>query len=461
MCWARMGCVLLVIVLATSIVEAAPSVPKKAASTSRRVTHKQVQEIKIAGSHGGGLQALTRTTDGRLVALIGRPRNEGIRPDEGNVSTTEICVFDDDGKELRRWNVDFAGQAITGGPEGSVIVAGDGNIGRFDGAGQLLLQADVPHLAAILADKNVLQKQAEEQIETQKKSTEQMKKAYAAQAKFLKTRIEKLEAIDSDAMTAADSRKLKRLQQQLKAYESINLGEREAEVSIDSVMQQLVQRAATISGVTSNDQDVFVVCGEQKGHGFAVWRMDHEFKNPTRVLSQLGGCCGQMDVQASGSNLFVAENTKHRVGHYDRDGKRLQAFGARAGLFSSEGFGGCCNPMNVCFGPNGDIFTAESEGIIRRFSPKGKALGLVGRVTLLGGCKNVAVAASLDGEKIYFCDLPGSRIIVMGPVTDESEAQTLAQDPKPQAAVESESDEGDAEADDDEDDDGGEDDEDD
>ncbi|HLJ10552.1 MAG TPA: hypothetical protein VKU82_05150 [Planctomycetaceae bacterium] len=81
--------------------------------------------------------------------------------------------------------------------------------------------------------------------------------------------------------------------------------------------------------------------------------------------------------------------------------------------------------MNLCIGPEGQIFTAESEGIIRRFSASGEAMGMVGKVTLSGGCKNVAVAVSPDGENVYFCDLPGSRIIVLGRITDEEEAEAL------------------------------------
>jgi hypothetical protein len=66
---------------------------------------------------------------------------------------------------------------------------------------------------------------------------------------------------------------------------------------------------------------------------------------------------------------------------------------------------------------DGDIFTAESEGIIKRFSAKGDFLGQVGHVILTGGCKNVGVGASPDGDRVYFCDQPGSRIIVMSKKT--------------------------------------------
>ena len=157
------------------------------------------------------------------------------------------------------------------------------------------------------------------------------------------------------------------MQRQLESYESVDFGNDETKSRPSS--------AARAAGVDGGDRatvkDVFVVCGEDKGYGFAAWRMDHKFENPTKVLSELRGCCGQMDVQAVGEELFVAENTKHRVGHYDRDGKRIEEFGTTASGRNSDGFGGCCNPMNLCRGPEGQILTAESEGIIRRFSSNG------------------------------------------------------------------------------------------
>jgi hypothetical protein len=91
----------------------------------------------------------------------------------------------------------------------------------------------------------------------------------------------------------------------------------------------------------------------------------------------------------------------------------IGGYGSRATANDPECFGGCCNPMNLRAGKDGDVYTAESEGIIRRFGPKGEFLGVVGQVSLTGGCKNVAVGASPDGSKVYFCDQPGSRIIVM------------------------------------------------
>ncbi|MCA9099398.1 MAG: hypothetical protein KDA36_13470, partial [Planctomycetaceae bacterium] len=98
---------------------------------------------------------------------------------------------------------------------------------------------------------------------------------------------------------------------------------------------------------------------------------------------------------------------------YDREGKLVGKYGKKSRTGNSECFGGCCNPMNVRATPNGDILTAESEGVIKRFSSKGEFQGEVGKCALTGGCKNVAVAVSPDNKFVYFCDQPGSQIVVL------------------------------------------------
>lgn len=69
--------------------------------------------------------------------------------------------------------------------------------------------------------------------------------------------------------------------------------------------------------------------------------------------------------------------------------------------------------MNLCFLEDGEVVTSESEGLVKRFSPSGEFSGLIGKAKVSGGCKNVAVAASPDGKRIYFYDLQGSKIIIL------------------------------------------------
>ena len=139
--------------------------------------------------------------------------------------------------------------------------------------------------------------------------------------------------------------------------------------------------------------------------------MDDQFENPATIVSGLSGCCGQMDVKCCKDGLFVAENSKHRVCRYDREGKSLGTFGfsAHTGI---DGFGSCCNPMNVAFGPSDVVYTAEDDtGRIKRYSVEGKLLGLVGSVDLKPGCKNCSISVSKDGDRVYMLDITRNCIV--------------------------------------------------
>ena len=169
-----------------------------------------------------------------------------------------------------------------------------------------------------------------------------------------------------------------------------------------------------INGISVSATDVFVACGEIDSYGYAVWRLDRDLKNPKKVLGDLGGCCGQMDIQCCGPDLLVAENTKHQFARYDREGKPLGVYGKRATDTDPTGFGGCCNPMNLrSCAAGGDVLTSESEGVVKRFSAAGEFRGVVGTVDVKGGCKNVAIGVSTDGDRIYFCDPPSSRFFIL------------------------------------------------
>jgi hypothetical protein len=165
------------------------------------------------------------------------------------------------------------------------------------------------------------------------------------------------------------------------------------------------------SSISAVDDDVFLATHATFGYGFEVWRMDGNFANSQKIVKDLSGCCGQMDVKACKDGLFIAENSRHRVCRFDRDGKSILNWGqqARAGI---EGFGSCCNPMNVAFGPSDAVYTAEDDtGRIKRYSIEGKLLGLVGSVELKPGCKNCSIAVSSDGNQVYMLDITRNSIV--------------------------------------------------
>lgn len=160
------------------------------------------------------------------------------------------------------------------------------------------------------------------------------------------------------------------------------------------------RRSQEATSVTSSGDDIFVVA--RAFTGFSVYRYDKALQNPKAILTGLRGCCGQMDVMASGDTLYVAQNCDFEVGLYDRDGKKKSAIKKPKG---AAYFDGCCEPKNVCMGADGTLYVAESARCaVNRFSADGKHLGEVGIVKDIGGCVRVTVAVSRDGSRVYMLD---------------------------------------------------------
>jgi hypothetical protein len=149
--------------------------------------------------------------------------------------------------------------------------------------------------------------------------------------------------------------------------------------------------------------------------------MTHDLTDASVVVDNLRGCCGQLDIQTDGTHLVVAENTSFKVRYFDRDGTEVRSFGERSGSGSSaiEGWGSCCNPMNVRCLDGGDVLVAESSiGHIKRYSPDGKFLGLVGTAKIAGGCKHVAIARDTQRDWYFMMNTSGNNIAVLVPLSE-------------------------------------------
>lgn len=419
---------------------------------AEQASHTSVSEIRVAGAEGCALQTIALLPEGRVAALVARGRYA--QPEPGAAPVSHIRIYDAAGAEAAAWTVDFTAQSLAVGPEGTLLVGGDGRIVKFGTDGEVLATLELPHLQTLTADKEGLRQRAEEQRKQQEESIADIVSQFAEQRTQLEETLAELNEKDEADLTAADKRRMARFKQQLEELDSIS--EQFRVPSVEEVIQQTMQRLRAINTISVSGQDVYVVTGESAGYGYAVWRLDHELQDSTKVLSELRGCCGQMDVFANGDELFVAENTSHRVGRYSRDGELLGTIGQRLApqprlqvkavvklktRVASEneaeeapaegeeapeaeaevGFGGCCNPMNVCVGRDGLVYTAESEGIIRCFKDNGDYIGLVARAELTGGCKNVEIAVSPDANRVYFCDLPGQRILILSREEPSSE----------------------------------------
>jgi hypothetical protein len=156
-----------------------------------------------------------------------------------------------------------------------------------------------------------------------------------------------------------------------------------------------------------------VTCPAMQGYGYGVWRTNDKFGEAKEIVKSLSGCCGQMDVQCRDGDLYVCENSRHRVIRFDRDGKELAHFGKRDREGEGENFGGCCNPMNLCFSKQGNLYVSESNGVVKHFTPAGKYLGIVGVANVQPGCKNSCVAVTADDERLFYIDIEKSQIIVL------------------------------------------------
>ena len=301
---------------------------KLLADLGGKATHSQVAEVKVIGTDGKTkLQTLCLDANGRVLALVAPARGYGAPVKDG---FGEVHVFSPDGKPVTSWRVGFHAQSINAGPDGTVYVAGDAKVARFDKAGQVQGEpVELPHVAELFKDKTALRKKAEAQIKQQKESAAERVKVYRDAAKQIEEKIQKIEANKVADRTKTEARQLEQSKALLKVYASAVAGE---QPTVESVIESMAGRMRIINGVAASEADVFVACGESEGYGYAVYRMDRELKNPTKVLGDLGGCCGQMDIQCRGADLLVAENTKHQFARYDRDGqedRRRSASAAR------------------------------------------------------------------------------------------------------------------------------------
>lgn len=424
-------------------------------SLKERATHQQTQSIAIKGkSPDQALRTFCVSPGGQILAVVGPARGYSGAASTATKSQGEIQVFDAEGKPVRTFDVPFAPQAINVNSKGEIFIAGAGKLAQFDAEGKLLASADAPHLADALKDAAALRKKAEQQIEDESKSyretleslKEQLKELEAEEtqekakeaapekaagsdkdpqaeeksAEAAQAKAKAIKTLKTDSNAAREASRQKRRKEQLKSnikqYESII--SRKKGRNVDQIVDELTSRLRLINSLAVSDKEIFYTCGESKGYGYALWRTSYDFKDPKRIAGGLSGCCGQMDIQCKDGEVFAAENSRHRIVRFDREGKTLGSFGNSARVATTNAadkaaqFGGCCNPMNLRIMASGNILTAESEGYVKEFTADGKFVAVVGSAKVSGGCKNVAVAASPKGDRIYFYDI-GGRIIVL------------------------------------------------
>ena len=399
---------------------------------AQSATHAQERLIKVVnGNSRDKLTTFAVDRQGRIIAGV-----------TGEQSL--LRVFTSEGDQLAEWPLPVPPEAVNVGPKGDVYVGGAGKLLLLDSAGAVTKVCEAPNLAGAKDAAVVIQKKVQEraQLDVAAKQQDQIRtstKRLADLAKKIAIIDRELKAIADEASTGPDfdakeedqreqERKgllkkraaLVRLGKNLKTTIAATTGNRgnasgqgpAAEPQPPSI-DQLVAVQTRIASISASTKDVFFACSSSTGSGFDVWRTDLDFEQGRKVGESLRGCCGQMDVQANDNGVYVAENTKHRVSCYTREGKSVLDFGSRE-RGSDASFEGCCNPMNVAFGPGRSVYTAEAgSGRVKRFSADGTFMELVGAVELVPGCKKVSIAVSPKGDRVYMLDITRGHIVVM------------------------------------------------
>jgi hypothetical protein len=332
-----------------------------------------------------------------------------------------ILVYSVEGELLRSINLAFVPQAINFSKDEVPFVAGSGKVARLMKSGEIDLAIDAPN---ILPDEELKEKLAAKNQET----IDRLVQSFETRVKRLETQIATLE---EELASIGDDEKDKRLKDRTETRLSILKSQFDSQKEIMGQQKEMYQqmfsaesmiaRIKLSTGIAVSDSEVFVSLPSTEGQGYAIYRMTHDLTDAAVVVDDLRGCCGQLDIQTDGTHLVVAENTSFKVRYFDREGTEVKSFGERSGSGASaiEGWGSCCNPMNVRCLDDGDVLVAESSiGHIKRYSPDGKFLGLVGTAKIAGGCKHVAIARDTERDWYFMMNTSGNNIAVLVPLSE-------------------------------------------
>ena len=434
-------------------------------------THQQVALLKVSrdGSTVADQPASPPARGGWGVKSFCLDREDNLLVAVGDAKTGQLLLLDPQGQRKQSWELTVVPEAVNVDPDGHFLVAGEGKIMKLGSDGEILQEVESPLIAELNNNKAALRQQVIEQLKARARSMAQQRNRYQlridnivkgaagrldrderAEYSLLQQRLKKYAEMDTSKLSAAEQnawalrkvlfrmletkveQKLSEREiaqrdlyrKQMERYDKMALTQGSAEPTeerIEASMKSMLAYKSKVASISAAGGEIFIATGAVQGYGYDVYRFDENLANPEKIVTQLRGCCGQMDVQAGEAGLFVAENSRHQVRHFDRVGKKVNQWGSRA-RSGVRGFGGCCNPMNVAFGPDGTVYTAESSsGRIKRFSAAGELMELIGSVELVPGCKKVSIAVTKDHQRVYMLDITRNHIIVMEakPETDQ------------------------------------------
>lgn len=398
-----------------SLLSAVPLLAEEAATAvaSSKGTHKQVRVLRPT-LEGGAARLHTFCVDGagNLLCCVSVAGSD-------DAFRQGILKFSPEGELLAKFALGFEPTAVNLAQDGSIYVAGAGRVAKLDPNGKVITETATPNMG----DPAEFQKRALEAAQEQRQT---MLSAYQRQVQIYKKQIAETEQIPEGERTAIQNARLKTAARQLEIFENA-LKQVESQAESDVSPQSVMAAASRVTGLAVSDRSVFVVTRALQGYGYEVWKTSLDLQGGEKIRDGLSGCCGQLDIQATGDKVLVAENSRFRVLICEENGKDVTSFGKKD-RESADGFGSCCNPMNIRCCANGDILCAESSiGNIKRFNDKGEFLGLVGKARISGGCKHVAIGFDPKRDYYYLMNITDNSICVLVPL---SEAPEFTEDEK-------------------------------
>ncbi len=415
----------LLMAMLTSIAPGAEATPSQQSTPS----HKQIKAIRVSeDAEQATLNTFVMSPD-RELWLCCQAIAQADAPEQAPVTQGVIQVRSLEGVLQRKIELPFVPQAINFSAEGVPYVSGQGKIARLKKDGEVDVVIDAPNL---LSEEEMKAKIAA----SNKKMLDQLMDGQDAQLVRLQEQIEKLQADLKSEEIQANERLVKRTKVRLDVLEKQLAGQREMYDNLKKNYEDMfssdgdTSRYKKTTGLAVSKTDLFVSLPSLEGHGYAIYRLSHDLSDAKLVVNEVHGCCGQLDIQTDGTQLIVAENSSFKVRYFDRDGKETFSFGERgsarptAGKVAQAGWGSCCNPMNVRCNANNELLVAESSiGHIKRYTPEGDFLGLVGTAKIAGGCKHVAIAHDSESDWYYMMNTAGNNIVVLVP-NDQAPAET-------------------------------------
>ena len=138
---------------------AAENATPEANPVSEQPTHRQTTVIQanVEGQPQTAITSFCLTPDDRILA--------GCAGESG-----ELRVFDKEGKFVETWSIPVKPDAIYARADGTIFLAGEGQVAQLSKTGRILLQKEAPHAA----DLNANPQQLREQIVAQAKQRADM-----------------------------------------------------------------------------------------------------------------------------------------------------------------------------------------------------------------------------------------------------------------------------------------------